>query len=181
MEEDAFTRFSAIADEASSSNGAAPPPRTTVVYQRPAPASPFASFSMVTWLILGGAILVIVTSIMYYWRRRQTTAESKASVIDALAVTVKQVQEEVDQLSQKQGIIVNQLSRVAGHSRSVEQGLGQALESWGSTIQQLRDEIEGLVEGVQEDEEQEAQAGAPQRAEDAERTDGDGAEESVIQ
>jgi uncharacterized protein YoxC len=186
--EDAFTNFDAAGAEPSMSFHAAPqmssetqqvacPVIAPLIASRrtPAPAPLLSRISLVTWLILAGALLVIVTAVMYYYRRKQTTASKEADAVQTLSAAIKSIQHEVDVLAQQQNIMTSQIRSVATHSRSVEQGLGQALESWTGTIQQLRNEFEMLV--VEEEEETRA-AGQPEEERNQHEARHDGQQES---
>jgi LPXTG-motif cell wall-anchored protein len=162
--EDAFTSFDAAAALAApqTPGGLAPPTShpSSSSHQLSHPSSSshqlslhpprqaplLARIPVVTWLILAGAVLVIVTAMLYYRRRKQTTQAKEADLVQTLSGAVKSLQHELDVLAQQQGVLTSQIRSVATHSRSVEQGLGQALESWTGTIQQLRNEFEMLVE-----------------------------------
>lgn len=103
-------------------------------------------------------VLVALSFMYYYARRKQIDAKKERDEVAAVTNSLKEVKEEIDALAQLQKNMGVQIRNVANHSRSVEQWLGQARESWAETIHQLRSEFEA-IEFVddQEEEEQEEQ------------------------
>lgn len=100
------------------------------------------------WILLGSALLVLTAAAMYYWRRKQTTiAKEKSGKLELLE---RRFAEEMDAVSQRQAVMEEQLKRVATHSRSVEQGLSQALESWSETTDDLAKQLGAVQELKQE-------------------------------
>jgi hypothetical protein len=144
---DVFTAFELVRP-AGAPVPSAPVSRPAPLGEAPAaPGIPFFS-RYVNWILLAGALLVLSTAAMYYWRRKQTTAAKEKS--GKLELLERRLTEEVDAVSQRQAVMEEQLKRVATHSRSVEQGLSQALESWSETTEDLAKQLGAVQELKQE-------------------------------
>lgn len=96
------------------------------------------------WILMASAVLVLATAALYYWRRKQTTtAKDKASQLEGVE---KRLTEELEAVAQRQAMIEDQVKQVAKHSRSVENGLSQALQSWSETTETLASQLGSVQE-----------------------------------
>jgi len=108
----------------------------------------------IVWLIVGALVVFAVIFWLYYSRRKQTTHIQKQNDLKVVMGQVKDLQNEIDTMQQKQTAMMGHLRNVANHSQSVESTLSQALADWTKTFDQLRSEIE-IVDGEEEQEQEE--------------------------
>ena len=112
-----------------------------------------AKIPKIVWLIVGALVVFAVIFWLYYSRRKQTTNIQKQNDIKVVMGQVKDLQNEIDTLQQKQTAMMGHLRNVASHSQSVESTLSQALADWTKTFDQLRSEIE-IVDGEAEEQDE---------------------------
>lgn len=101
------------------------------------------SVPKIVWLVVGCLIVFGLIFWLYYSRRKQTTAKKKEDMVGAMAKNLKELSDEIQIISQKQNNMGIHLRNIANHSKSVEQGLSQALGDWTKTFDDLREEIGG--------------------------------------
>jgi hypothetical protein len=115
------------------------------------PAKPLLrSVPKIVWLVVGCLLIFAAIFWMYYSRRKHTTAKKKEDVIGQMASRLQELGEELGVVAQKQNNMGIHLRNVATHSKSVEQGLSQALGEWTKTFDELRSEFE-IVAGSEEE------------------------------
>lgn len=128
--------------------------KLAVVTEQPrtAPKALLSRIPKIVWLIVGALVVFAVIFWLYYSRRKQTTQIQKHDELKMVMGQMKDLQNEVDTLQQKQTAMMSHLRNVASHSQSVETTLSQALADWTKTFDQLRAEIE-IVDDEQADDE----------------------------
>lgn len=137
-----------------------------------------ASIPKIVWLVVGCMIVFGLIFWLYYSRRKQTTAKKKEDMVAVMAKNLKELGDEIQVISQKQNNMGMHLRNVANHSKSVEQGLSQALGDWTKTFDDLREEIGDRGDGVEREEaEEEDGRGAAYDDDEEEEEDEDEEEE----
>lgn len=150
-----------------------------LVHPQQSPLS-FMGQPLTTIMWLGvGCLLLFGLIFWFYYRRRQDTSRSqKEELVDSLHLSLKEVKDEMTTLNQKHANLQSQLRGVSSHARSVEQGLGSALNAWSETFNHVKDQLDSLYDAARarsedEDEEEEGQGEEEEHEEEQEHADED--------